>query len=152
MKASPSRVLGALLAGAVAIAASGCSRGASPTEPSPREPGAPPTIVQMAPGDRVTVPGTVLTLTFEHLEHPLHPGLVDCVAHVPCGPFGASARFLVATPSNPGYRTMLYLTEPMAHNRMSFDGYGIRLVRFVPEYDPAARLPAAYSAVFAVTP
>jgi hypothetical protein len=143
-----------LLLGVVAVAASGCSEGARPTEPTVREPAPAPALqIQMAPGERVTVPGTSLTLTFEQIEHPLHPGLVDCVAGVPCGPFGASARFQVRPPTDPGYRTYLYLTQPADRNRMSFDGYGIRLVRFVPDYDPATPLPAsAYSVVFAITP
>lgn len=148
------RVIGVLAASIVALSTPGCSDRAYPTEPTVRDPTPSAAIqVQMAPGERVTVPGTSLTLTFEQIEHPLHPGLVDCVSGVPCGPFGASARFRVRTAADPGYLTFLYLTQPADRNRMTFDGYGIRLVRFIPEYDPDARLPeSAYSVVFAVTP
>jgi hypothetical protein len=154
MRTPTFRVIGVLAVSIVALTAPGCSDSAGPTGPTVREPSPSAAIqVQMAPGERVTVPGTSLTLTFEQIYHPLHPGLVDCVAGVPCGPIGERALFQVRTPTDPGYHTYLYLTQPANRDRLTFDGYGIRLVRFVPDYDPDARLPeSAYSVVFAVTP
>ena len=132
----------------LALAGAGCSKSESPTQPTPFA-----ETVRMSPGNTVTVPGTTLTLTFEQLHHPLHPGLVDCVANVPCGPFGVSAWFYADTPGERRALTTLYLTEPKGADRLTWGRYSIRLVRFEPAYDAAGPLPeTAYSAVFEVSP
>ena len=131
----------------LAFAGAACSSSESPTRPTPFA-----ATVRLSPGNTVTVPGTTLTLEFEQLRYPPHPGLVDCFVNRPCGPFGVSAWFHAETPGERRILTALYLTEPKGADRLVWGDYSIRLVRFEPAYDPAAPLAeTAYTAVFEVS-